>query len=106
MTARAFYLDAGVGESRGVVTLDGRPERLLIARAGEAPVQALGARVAARVRSVDKALGLAFLDLGAAPDAILNLTPEIGRMAEGGWIEIEIRSEARAGKGASARWLG
>ena len=31
---RQAYLDASPGEVRGVVTLDGRPERLLIARDG------------------------------------------------------------------------
>jgi hypothetical protein len=106
MTARRCYLDRGVGEARGVVTLDGRPERLIIARDGDLPMQALGARVAARVRSVQRAQGLAFLDLGQRPDAVLNLTRETGPLSDGAWIEIEIRSEARGGKGATVRWLG
>ena len=29
MTGRRIFLDEGIGESRGVVTLDGAPERLL-----------------------------------------------------------------------------
>lgn len=106
MSGRHFYLDVGVGESRGVVTLDGRPEHLMIARDGDLQVQTLGARVAARIRSVERSLGLAFLDLGEGPDAALNMAPEMGRIAEGGWVEIEVRSEGRSGKGASARWLG
>ena len=32
MTNRVIYLDRGVGETRGVLALDGRPERLLIQR--------------------------------------------------------------------------
>ena len=106
MTERRIYLDVGAGESRGVVTLDGRPERLLIARDGDSPQQALGARLVARVRAVDKANALAFLDLGAAPDAVLNLTKEAGRVTEGLHLEVEIRAEARADKGASVRLIG
>ena len=48
MTERRAYLDAGVGETRGVVTLDGRPERLLIARDADIACQALGAVVIGR----------------------------------------------------------
>jgi hypothetical protein len=106
MSERRLYLDVGAGETRGVVTLDGRPERLLIARDGDPPVQALGARVVARVRSADKASALAFLDLGDGPDAVLNLTPETGPLLEGQAVEVEIRAEGRRGKGAVARLLG
>lgn len=106
MSGRRLYLDAGVGESRGVVTLDGRPERLLIARDGDLAIQALGARAVARLRRVERAQGLAFLDLGEGPDAILNLDPAQGRLTEGLAVEVEIRTEARMGKGASARLIG
>jgi hypothetical protein len=106
MTERRLYLDRGAGETRGVVALDGRPERLIIVRDGDLPAQALGARVAARVRSLQRAQGLAFLDLGQGPDAVLNLTPETGRLSQGAWLEVEIKSEARGGKGATARLLG
>ena len=30
MSERSLFLDRGIGETRGVVLLDGRPERLLI----------------------------------------------------------------------------
>ncbi len=106
MTERRLYLDTGVGENRAVVTLDGRPERLLIARDGDLAIQALGARAVARVRGVERAQGLAFLDLGEGPDAILNLDPAAARLAEGQAVEVEIRTEARQGKGASARLIG
>ena len=43
MSERRFFLDRGVGETRAVVTLDGRPERLLIARDDDFAIQALGA---------------------------------------------------------------
>ena len=105
MSQRRLYLDVCAGERRGVVTLDGRPERLLIERDGDLAVQALGAQVVARVRKVEKAAGLAFLDLGEGPDAVLNLTPEAGRPVEGQAMEIEIRAEARGDKGAIAHYL-
>jgi Ribonuclease G/E len=89
-----------------VVTLDGRPERLLIRRTGDPLVQALGARAVARVSRVEKGSALAFLDLGEGQDAIANIGPDTPRLVEGQAIEIEIRSEARGGKGASARIVG
>lgn len=106
MTERRLYLDVAAGETRGVVTLDGRPERLLIARDGEVAVQALGSRVVARIRGLDRANALAFLDLGAGPDAVLNLTRETGPLVEGQALEVEIRSEPRGDKGASVRLVG
>jgi Ribonuclease G/E len=106
VSERRVYLDVGVGETRGVVTLDGRPERLIIERDGDAPAQKLGAEVVARVRKVERALALAFLDLGGGPDAVLNLRPEVGRIAEGQALAVEIRTEARGAKGASVRLIG
>jgi len=106
MSRRRLYLDEGVGERRGVVTLDGRPERLLIRREEDPAVQALGARVAARVRRIERAQGLAFLDLGAGPDAVLNIKPEMGKLHEGQVLDVEIRAEARRGKGAAAHLVG
>ena len=106
MTERRAYLDVGVGETRGVVTLDGRPERLLISRDGDLACQALGAEVVGRVRKVERQLALAFVDLGDGPDGVLNLRPDMDRLVEGQAVRVEIRSEARAGKGASLRLIG
>ena len=103
MSRRRLYLDRAPGETRGVVTLDGRPERLLIARPGDVAVQQLGARLVARIASVERGLASAFLDLGEGPAAILPLTPGL---VEGAVVEIEIAAEARAGKGAVARLIG
>jgi len=106
MTERRGYLDVGVGETRGVVTLDGRPERLLIARGGDVACQVLGAEAIGRVRKVERQLALAFVDLGEGPDGVLNLRPDMARIAEGQALAVEIRTEARAGKGASLRLIG
>ena len=106
MTERRAYLDAGVGETRGVVTLDGRPERLLLARDDDPACQALGAEVIGRVRKLERTLALGFVDLGEGPDGVLNLRPEMGRLTEGQAVRVEVRSEARGGKGAALRLIG
>jgi Ribonuclease G/E len=102
---RALYLDHAPGERRGVVTLDGRPERLLIQRTDDPPRQRLGAVVVGRVRRVDRSLASLFIDLGEGPDAVLPLSAA-GGLAEGASIEVEIAAEAYAEKGAVVRLLG
>lgn len=106
MSRRRLYLDRGPGEHRGVVTLDGRPERLLIARTDDPPAQALGARSVARVRRIERVLASAFLDIGEGPEAILPLTGDAKALAEGATVEIEVIAEARRGKGAVVRVIG
>lgn len=86
-----------------MVTLDGSPERLLIERdgtsaAGERP----GSRSVARVARIERALGLAFLDLG---DGVSAATTSAG-LVEGAFVEIEITTGARSGKAAAAQVLG
>ena len=105
MSVRRAYLDRGIGETRGVVTLDGRPERLLIRRDDDDPRLMLGARLVARVASLEPALATAFLDLGGGAEAILPFKPD-ARPVRGAALEIEIRGEARRGKLAQARVLG
>ena len=106
---RALFLDRGVGETRGVVLLRGRPERLLVERDGEPAAQRLGAQVCARVRRVDRALGMAFLDLGEGPDAAAPLGRD-APLTEGAAVVVEIVAEARgvgpASKGPVVRVLG
>jgi Ribonuclease G/E len=106
VSERRAWLDVGVGETRGVVTLDGRPERLLIARDTDLACQAPGALVVGRVRKLERQLALAFVDLGEGPDGVLNLRPELGRIAEGQALSVEIRTEARGDKGAQLRLVG
>ena len=62
MSERRAFLDEGFGERRGLVVLDGRPERLLFERDGEPASQRLGAGSVARVRTIERGLNLAFLD--------------------------------------------
>ena len=105
MSQRRIFLDAGVGEVRGVVTLDGAPERLLIRRDDDDPRLQLGARLAAIVASVEPSLSTAFLDLGEGAQAILPFKPD-ARPARGQLVEVEIRGEPRRGKLPVARLLG
>lgn len=104
MSERTLFLDRGIGESRGVVLLDGQPERLLIARDGEDPATKLGARHVARVRKVEPAFASAFVDLGGV-EALLSFRPD-ARPVEGQSLEVEIRSEPRLGKLATVRVIG
>jgi Ribonuclease G/E len=105
MSQRRIFLDRGVGETRGVVTLDGRPERLILRRDEEELRLALGARLVARVASVEPAIATAFLDLGDGLEAILPFKPD-ARPVRGAALEIEIRGEPRHGKLAVAREIG
>lgn len=105
MSRRGLYLDRSPGEVRGVVTLDDRPERLIIWRDDDDPRLSLGARLVARVASVEPALATAFLDLGEGVAAILPFKPDV-RPVVGQALEVEIRSEPRRGKLAVARAIG
>ncbi|HEX8569877.1 MAG TPA: ribonuclease E/G [Caulobacteraceae bacterium] len=105
---RALFIDKAFGETRGVVQLRGRPERLLIEREGGPTSQRLGARVCGRVRRVDRTLNLAFLDLGQGPEAVAPLSRELP-LVEGAAVEVEVTAESRGGpdaKGPSVRLLG
>jgi Ribonuclease G/E len=62
--------------------------------------------VVGRVRKLERQLALAFVDLGDGPDGVLALRPDMGRITEGQALQVEIRSEARAGKGAQLRLVG
>lgn len=105
MSRRTFFIDEGLGETRGGVLLDGRPERLLIQRDDDFPRLALGARLRARVRHVEPALAMAFLDLGEGAEATLSFKPE-SRPRQGEAVEVEIRTEPRLGKLATVRLIG
>ncbi|WP_374658550.1 ribonuclease E/G [Phenylobacterium sp.] len=104
MSQRTLFLDRSIGESRGVVLLDGEPERLLIERDGDDLSTRLGARHVGRVRKVEPAFASAFVDLGGV-EALLSFKPD-ARPVEGAALEVEIRTEPRAGKLATVRAIG
>jgi len=105
MSGRRIFLDQGLGEARGVLTVDGAAERLIVQRDGDDPRMSLGARLVAVVASLEPALGTAFLDLGAGAQAILPFKPD-ARPVGGQVVEVEIRSEPRRGKLPIARFVG
>ena len=105
MSERRIFLDTAPGEIRGVVTLSGRPERLLLVRDEDSQLEAIGARLAARVADIEPALATAFLDLGQGVQAILPFKPD-ARPVRGQLLEVEIRAEARRDKLAIARVIG
>lgn len=89
-----------------MVTLEGRPERLMIQRDGYTPALQLGARNVARVRSLEKAIGVAFLDLPGGAEAIYSLRTDEVPPPRGTTIEVEIRTEARHDKLATVKLIG
>ena len=106
MNDRRLFLDDSPGERRGVVCLNGRPERLLIERGDDLETQKLAARVVARVRRTERALRSAFLDLGSGPDGVLPISDPNCVPSEGAWLEVEVVVPSRRGKGPVMRALG
>ena len=105
MSVRRLWLDVGPGEARGVVTLDGRPERLWIERAGMDRGPRVGARYQARAAEIAQGQRLAFLDLGDGQTAVLPMKAG-SPFARGAALQVEIAAEAHAEKSAAARLLG
>lgn len=104
-SVRRAYLYKGVGETVGVVTLDGRPERLMIEWPDDDPLDAEGVRGVARVRKIEKAFSSAFVQLPGGRDLILPLRPDMPALVEGGGVEIEIKTPSRADKAGVARFV-
>ena len=97
---RRLYLDRSPGERRGVVTLHGLPERLMIERDGELVGPRLGEVWRARLRRLAPAFTGAFVDLGLAQDAFMKVGGVAARLSEGLAIEVLVTAEPRADKGA------
>ncbi len=105
MSGRRLFLDESPGEARGVVVLDGRPERLWIERTRAATGPRLGERHRARVEEASPGLRLARLALAGGQEAALQL-PKADPPHRGAAVEVEITAEIRAGKAAVARLIG
>lgn len=105
MSRRTAYLDAGIGETRGVVLLDGEPERLVIERDGADPMDQPGAKGVARIRKIERAFASAFLELPGGGEALLPLKSDGPQLVEGQAVLVEIRSQSRRGKSALARLI-
>ncbi len=102
---RSLFLDVCPGERRGVVVLDGKPERLLIEREGEPDRPRLGDIWAGRVGSSAPGFRGFFVVLDEGPPGLM--AAEAGaRPSEGAMVEVEVTAEARAGKGPLLRRRG
>ena len=99
------FLDETPGETRGVVSRDGRYTHLLIARDDDIPQQRLGARSVGRVVEINSTLRGAFVDLGAGPSAFLAISRG-DTLTQGDRVEVVVTAEPRADKGAAVRRLG
>lgn len=102
---RRAYLYKGVGETVGVVTLDGRPERLFVSWPSDDPLDAEGVRGVARIKTIEKAFASAFVALPGGQDVLLPVRPDMPKLVEGGLVEIEIKTASRQGKAAVARFV-
>lgn len=102
---RRAYLYKGVGETVGVVTLDGRPERLFVSWPSDDPLDAEGVRGVARIKSVEKTFASAFVALPGGQDLLLPVRPDMPKLVEGGLVEIEIKTASRQDKAAVARFV-
>ena len=102
MPVRRLYLDAGPGERRGIVTLDGRPEHFLMERVTDQG-PGTGAQIVGRVARLERAMASAFIDLGEGPQAVLTLSGDAAKLAEGQFAAFEVTSPARQDKGPVVR---
>ena len=105
MATRRLLIDAGFGEDRGVVLLDGRPERLLLDRydpAAGGPESGWlhGEALTARVVRIERGLGMAFLSCGAGSP---ELTASAAGLVEGAMVSARVVAPARDGKLTTAR---
>lgn len=107
MTAEVeVYLDDTPGEVRGIVSRDGRFERMIIHREADPPEHRLGARLVGRIIRSEPAFRAAFVDMGReGPAGFLPLKKgETARDGEA--VEVEVTAEPRGDKGPSLRRLG
>src|SRR5437868_6679519 len=104
MSLRRLFLDVGPGETRGVVFLDGQPERLMIERLGVDRGPRVGASYLARVTEIAAGQRLAFLDLGSGETAVLPLKPNAS-VVRGAALRVEVVAEAHDNKAAAVRML-
>lgn len=106
MSGLEALLDAGPGETRGVLVRNGRFERLFIHRDSDVTQHRLGARSVGRVAAVDAGLRGAFVDLGVRePFGFLPLK-KTDKIAVGQKTEVEVSAEPREHKGPTLRLIG
>ncbi|WGM30649.1 RNA-binding protein [Brevundimonas sp. NIBR11] len=106
MSEVEVFLDDTPGEVRGVVSRDGRFERLIIQREDDPPEHRLGARLTGRVMEPDVAFRAAFVDLGGAGKPGFLPLGKREAIRTGDIIEVEVTAEPREAKGPVLKRLG
>ncbi|MFC5344643.1 RNA-binding protein [Brevundimonas staleyi] len=105
MSRTEVFLDDTPGEVRGIVSRDGRFERLIIQREDEPPQNRLGARVVGRVLEPEGAFKAAFVDIGGDKAGFLPLGKGEA-IRTGDIIEAEVTAEPRETKGPVLKRIG
>jgi Ribonuclease G/E len=105
VSRRTAYMDVGIGETRGVLLLDGEPERLILERDGADPADQPGARAVARIRRTERAFASAFVEMPGGADALMALRSDGPQLHEGQAVLVEVRTQARRGKSAVVRLI-
>ncbi|MBU1346215.1 MAG: ribonuclease E/G [Alphaproteobacteria bacterium] len=100
------FLDDTPGEARGIVTRDGRFERLMIQREDDPPQHRLGARCVGRVIGLRPAFRAAFIDIGGDGPAGFLPLGKGESLGEGEVIEVEVTAEPRQTKGPALKRIG
>ena len=105
MTGVEVFLDDTPGEVRGMVSRDGRFERLILQRDDDPPQNRLGARSVGRVIEPDGAFKAAFVDLGGDKAGFLPLGKGEA-IRTGDIVEVEVTAEPRETKGPVLKRIG
>lgn len=110
MSGVALIVECGVAATRGARIENGRVTRFWFGAARgderEDAAPTAGRRFAGRVRSVNRALNAAFVDIGDPVDAFLPLGKnQAPPFSEGALISVKIKSSPRQGKGALVKYL-
>lgn len=100
------FLDDTPGEVRGVVSRNGRFERLIIQREDDTPQHRLGARSVGRVIQPEAAFRAAFVDLGCEGPAGFLPLAKGESVREGEILDVEVTAEPRESKGPVLKRLG
>lgn len=106
MSEVEVFLDETPGEVRGMMSRDGRFERLIIQREDDPPQNRLGARVVGRVMEPDGAFKAAFVDLGGEGKHGFLPLGKGETVKTGEIIEVEVTAEPRETKGPVLKRIG
>ena len=105
--ANLCIIDEAIGETRAAVMSKKKPIEYYIHRWSDAGVPRAGDVFAGRVKSIDKSLMAAFIDLGAGAPGLLRFTmaPDAPHITEGQMLRVKILREAEPGKGPLLGYL-